>query len=904
MIKNLALEASAGSGKTFALSVRYLSLLFMGAVPNQILTLTFTNKAALEMKKRIFETLKNLENSDELNQICEITSKSKDEILTLKAKILKRFLKGDLKISTIDSFFSSILRKFSFNIGLTPDFALEESVVSEDLQERFLRICKKRGLYSSLIYFSTSEKRKLGDIFSLLSTLFEKHSEIDFGAFVKQSCAKPNEKRVMDLMDEIRQRFVKKGLGERALKTLQISSVKELLEKKFLTKDDFSYWSYSKFADDEINSLHAELKNELFVYIRSKERYVLGQIARLYESFYEAIDLESKQKSSLSFSTMTNRLFDLLENDISKDFLHFRLDGSFDHLLIDEFQDTSIVQYKILEPFMSEIVSGVGIKDNRTLFLVGDTKQSIYRFRGGAKELFSYAKESLGLELGVLDTNYRSSISVVNFINDTFDGQIKEYKRQKTAQNAIEGSVTVLLDDDLQKSLIDNLKNLIDKGVSWNDIAVLCHTNQEALMLKQLIEDELEGVKASLEAKRRVIDVPTVSGIIDFLHYLYFADDIYLENFAVLCGKRYEKDSFLFDLNKSVSALVMEIIKHFGISDYAEDLLQFVESCGVFRDMEEFLFNYKDISANSVSKESEGIRVLTIHKSKGLEFSNVFVIDRLKKPRSGGGTFIFDYDDVLLKNIYLKVSNREFFDLEYKRAKAKESQKEYEDMLNTQYVAFTRAKDNLFVLAKEKGSSFENLSLKEDRIGNIYINDKKEQKQNGDTKLYRPGKYGTQEIEKSEKKDKEESDFRAIEFGTALHYMLEMMGGFEQKYVKNAYESLLNRYAGILDKNDLDDIKKRVLRLLEESKFLELVENAKLNREQPLYYKDERKQLDLLIEREDRVVVVDYKSSQTLQASHVKQVSLYKNALKEIYNKECEAYICYLKKEEIKLIKV
>ncbi len=110
----LSLEASAGSGKTYALSVRYISLLFLGVNPNRILTLTFTNKAANEMKGRIAEVLKDLENRSELDEICKQSGLDKDEILKQKPKILQSFLKDELLISTIDSFFAKILTKILF----------------------------------------------------------------------------------------------------------------------------------------------------------------------------------------------------------------------------------------------------------------------------------------------------------------------------------------------------------------------------------------------------------------------------------------------------------------------------------------------------------------------------------------------------------------------------------------------------------------------------------------------------------------------------------------------------------------------------------------------------------------------------------------------------------------------
>ena len=904
MIKNLALEASAGSGKTYALSVRYLSLMFLGSIPEEILTLTFTNKAAQEMKKRIFDTLKELGTKSELDDICELTRKSRAEILLLKPKIELLFLRSDLKISTIDSFFSSILRKFSFNVGLMPDFGLEESMLSDDLIQRFLKISKNAKLYKSLVLFSINEKRKLSDIFLLFSMLFEKHGELNLESFAKKSFEFPNEREVLGLMDEIRRRFKEKGLGESALKTLEVSNVKSLLEKKFLARSDFGYWSYKKYTDEKINTLLDDLKKRLFEFTQAKENYLFSQISKLYESFEKALKVESKLRGTLSFSQMTNRLFDILGDEIGRDFLYFRLDGSFKHLLIDEFQDTSIVQYKILEPFMQEIVAGVGVKEKRSLFLVGDTKQSIYRFRGGAKELFSYASKILNLDKGVLKTNYRSSVSIVNFINETFKGKIEGYKEQTPKDGALDGAVRVYKNEEVSDSLLECVKELLGLGIAQNNIAVLCYTNQEALLLKELIEDEIAGAKVTMEATRKLIDIPIISAIIDFIHYLYFKDELYLENFRVESGRDYRGDGAEFDTREQMQSLVVKIIRHFDIFDFEDDLLLFIQSCAKFRDIEEFLFNYQDISSSSVSKESEGIRVLTIHKSKGLEFSNVLVMDRLKRARSGGETFIFEYDDIRLENMFLKVKSREFFDSKYKEAKDKESIKKHEDSMNTQYVAMTRARDNLFVFAKEKSSAFCDLYLNSYRKGEIYVKDEIKSDKKELIYTIAPRKYGIQEIDKIEDESLDTGDFRAVDFGLALHYMLEMLGKFDINFMQSAYEAMKNRYSTILGEDDLIDIKKRVLQLVGNHEFLTLIKGAKLLREQPIFYNLKRKQLDLLAEFKDKVVVIDYKSSPLLHSSHVRQISVYKKALQSIYDKECEAYLCYLKEDDIKLIKV
>ncbi|NOX15768.1 MAG: RecB-like helicase, partial [Epsilonproteobacteria bacterium] len=843
MIKNLALEASAGSGKTYALSVRYISLLFLGVHPNEILTLTFTNKAALEMKKRIFETLKNLEYSSELNEICTTTNKNRDEILRLKSKIFKEFLQSDLKISTIDSFFSSILRKFSFNIGVMPDFQLEDSVVSDDKIERFLKICKSEMLYKSLILFALNEDKKLDDVFSLMSNLFEKHSEINFEKLAMKSAAYPKEEEILAIVKEMKQQFLKNGLGERGVNTLKITNVKNLLQKKFLQRNDLNYWSYNKYCNESINTLFRELKVKLYGFCRAKETYILSEIAKLYKAFTQALSVESKRNSTLSFLEMVNKLYDILRDDIARDFLYFRMDGNFNHLLVDEFQDTNIVQYKILEPFFQEIVSGVGIREKRSLFLVGDVKQSIYRFRGGAKEIFSYAVNSFGLERGILGTNHRSSSSIVGFVNDTFEDKIQDYKRQMTKTQSVRGFVGVYIDDELQKNLISQIEHLLNLGVKCDDIAVLCYTNKEALLLKEWIEDEIKDIHVTMEAKRKLIDIPMISAIIDFVCYLYFEDELYLENFQAISGKTYKKDDYLFDINENIDTLIIKIIRYFDIFSLEDDFLLFIEVCAKFKDIEDFLFNFQDISQNSISQENSAIRVLTIHKSKGLEFSNVFVVDRLKRPRSGGNTFIFDYVEIQLKEIYLNIKNREFFDDDYARAKEKEKLKECEDAINIQYVAFTRARDNLFILAKEKDSAFQNLELRKFQNGEIYIKKDEEPIKCKELICFMPKRFGVQESEKTQADKIKTDDFKSRDFGLALHYMLEMMGGFDKKYIQNAYESLCNRYKMILDIDDLEDIKKRVLKLLGDTWFLAIMKDAKIMKEQPIYYDGQRKQL-------------------------------------------------------------
>ena len=158
---NLAYEASAGSGKTFMLVVRYLSLLFMGADIPKILALTFTNKAAREMRERVVETLEELQNRGELDEIVKVSGFSREFILSKRQKVLEEFLNTNPKIITIDSFFTQILRKFSLYASLMPDFSTSAKQHEIKLLSRFLKEVSVCGKKDTLVTLSIHSKASL-----------------------------------------------------------------------------------------------------------------------------------------------------------------------------------------------------------------------------------------------------------------------------------------------------------------------------------------------------------------------------------------------------------------------------------------------------------------------------------------------------------------------------------------------------------------------------------------------------------------------------------------------------------------------------------------------------------------------------------------------------------------------
>jgi ATP-dependent exoDNAse (exonuclease V) beta subunit len=260
---------------------------------------------------------------------------------------------------------------------------------------------------------------------------------------------------------------------------------------------------------------------------------------------------------------------------------------------------------------------------------------------------------------------------------------------------------------------------------------------------------------------------------------------------------------------------------------------------------------------------------------------------------------LFDYDGIELKQLFLKASKRELVDELYKNAKEKDEALESEDELNCFYVAFTRAKDGLVVVQKTEKSSFERLYLQDTIRGRIEA--KSEDKKSAALSVPYTGKsFGKQNV-KSEKEPIEVS-LENIYFGMALHLTLEMMNDFSENELINALISVKNRYGRVLDENAFVSIKRRISRLINNGEFQNLFKGGKFYKEQSYIFEGSRRQIDILIERADEVVIIDYKTSSYAKESHIKQVLEYKKAMEYISKKRVKSYLCYLHEKEIEII--
>ncbi len=905
-VRNFAYEASAGSGKTFALVIRYCSLLFMDVKPETILTLTFTNKAANEMSERIISLLKELDHSSkeiELDLISNYLGKSPQEILQKRKKILKRYLKANLKISTIDKFFAQILRKFSLYVGLMPDFGMDESSDESEFLKRFLMLVKAEDRYRELIEFSIYEDKRLNDIFLFLETMYEKDSELE-SVSIKRGDIFAIESKILSLCKELYELLAKDTkLSVRGKKSLQIDSIKELSTKGWICKDSMEYWDYKRYFKPQADEILRDIKEHLKRYYQLKEGYFKESYLALFNLFKRAKHQNILSSNLLKFNDISFYTYRLLRGSIDNEFLYFRLDSRIDHLLIDEFQDTNILQFKILEPIIDEITAGVGREEFRSFFYVGDIKQSIYRFRGGAKELFWYVAKRYNIEVDKLLTNYRSMANIVHFVNDTFRDKIKGYSNQAPKDGSEGGYVEIVESQELLEMVVDRTLYLLKSGISEDDIAILTYANSDAYEIKERLLEIDDSLNITTQANIKLIHNKEVSAVIELLKYLYFNDDLFLANFLAIIGRDIESKPDLDGLRRStrLPKLIKEIIDRFKLYNSDENLLKLIDIAHSYSDIEAFLFESEHIGIDSPTKKSSGLRILTIHKSKGLEFKHLIISDRFKKRSSDRSSMIYHYNDIYLDDLYVKFNNRECVDNLYNSVKLKSKELEREDELNLLYVAFTRAEESLMICKKDRDSAFDILGLLPQKIGELQIAPKEIVSEVKEDFVYEPLNVGYQEEQIVKERDKKD-DIKAINFGLALHYMLEIMDGFNRSDLDRSYWAMKNRYEILLKDGECEVIKDRVERLLSCKEFLELVD-GKISKEQPISYNGELKQLDLLVEQQERVIIIDYKSSNQKRDEHKEQVVGYKRAISSITSKPTYAYLCYIT-DEVEIVLV
>ena len=909
MEKYLALKASAGSGKTFALTVRYITLLLLGAKPNEILTLTFTNKAAAEMSQRVLNTLQTLgDDKSYLGEISRVSNLSEDEILSKKSNLLNLFSNSSLSIYTIDKFVNKILKEFGGYAGISDDF----EILSDDeelLGYHFLNSLDESS-FKDLVDFSLYEGKKFNSLFTLFKSLIEKNEEFDT-LDIDASLIDLLKDEILKCSFKIKEHFLNcSEASSSAIKAVDFTNFEELFLKTWIQKDSlFDYSYFKKCANETINNEFLNLKELFFKYYKVRASYSLSKIFKLFNKFKEFKFEFNKRKNYYEFNDISNMVYMLLNSKIDRDFLYFRLDSNYNHILIDEFQDTSILQYNILKPLIEEIISGNSEKF-KTFFYVGDPKQSIYRFRGGNKELFDYVlKQNSQISLNSLNTNYRSNKVVVDFVNSVFTKLDNfDYEVQNSIKDG--GFVEVIEDDSLELddkflNISKKIQELLDSGINQSDIAILCYTNSDVLNLYYYLKKVLPNIKISTDMSSKLINAQNVKAVINLIKYLYFKEEIYKENFNAIIGKNINSSldtNFEFK-EKSVEEIIFFLANSFELLD--DNVVKLMQDTTKFKNIVEFIYGIDKLESSIENSENSGVQILTIFKSKGLEFQTVILLDRIKRKNHDRSSFLFSYKNMQIDKVFYKIAGLESFDKEYEKALEKEKSLSLDDEKNVLYVALTRAKSNLIVFKKTKSSVFDILNLKSYKDGTLEKSSEKKVDKSVEKIEYSALFLGKQEQKIKVDLNLGDDYLKAKYLGLATHYTLEMMNDFTKDDLDYSLQLSKSRYLSYLSIEDFKIIEKRVELLIQNSQFLNLVNNSLKVHEQSLMYKNELKIVDLLLYKDGFYTIIDYKTTSDILSSHKIQVNYYKKAISDIFKTEnVKAYLVYLKESGIDLIEV
>ncbi|GAA7400178.1 RecB-like helicase [Helicobacter pylori] len=910
----MALKASAGSGKTFALSVRFLALLFKGANPSEILTLTFTKKATAEMKERILDYLKilqkeNLESEKEKSQniLKELEEKYRLDpsfVQNSAPKIYQRFLNAEIRISTIDAFFQSILRKFCWFVGLSANFEVNEDTKAhqQQLDESFLSALNGGQLEELSVFIAQCLSHNSYTSDSILERLrFLKNKLYLFDSNKKELAF--DEEGFLEKLRSLNQQIQSvETASNEAKKAIKCDDFRGFLNSSLTWLKKKSEYRDFKKLKNEIPTLESEceeIENDLKRYYEAKEIALFKK----FPKFIQLYDNATSKIQALDFDAIKDKVHALLNGyeEVPAEFFYFRLDSRIAHILIDEFQDTSLNDYKILAPFIDEIKAGIGqAKWNRSVFFVGDVKQSIYAFRGSFSSLFESVSKDFYHDN--LQFNHRSSPLIINYVNTIFKKAYQnsltaylEQKYPKASQNkhATDGYVKVSLVANERELLLEQIlqeaKNLLEHRIEPKDITILCATNDDALEIKNYLQENLSAIRPSTESSANLSQFVESKIIKNALKYALAEEPykpFYKHSVLKLAGYLHDDAIALPGFNpkkESVAGFVWKVMELFELyGEPAQSCLELAVGC---EDADGFL---EKLEAKAItSSHSKGAQIMTIHKSKGMQFPYVIVCERLGKPKSShSNQLLEEYNGAELLRLYYRMKNREAVDKDYARALDKEKAAKENEKTNVYYVAFTRAELGLIVVAKDKDQKKDQKESKDKGMrekldlfpleeGTIVPVISSQKEPLIASVVIKPHAYGeqVQEIEEEPSDYEKNNDQEAINFGIALHKGLEYQ--YAYNIPKKSVLEYLNYHHGFygLDHQALEES----LELFENDIEIQaLFKNLALKGEAAFLFEGVVSRIDVLLwDKGQNLYVLDYKSSQNYQQSHKAQVSHY-----------------------------
>ncbi len=815
-------KASAGSGKTFTLAVEYIKLLISNPTSfRQILAVTFTNKATDEMKTRILSELygiwKQLPSSESYtNVICSQLSINKDFASKQAGIALVNLLHNYsyFRVETIDSFFQSVMRNLARELGLTANLrvGLNDQQVEEEAVDSLIdNLGYKDPLLKWLMDYITENINDdkswnvIGQIKSFGNNIFRE--------FYKQNATKLRELSTAGNPFFSNYTNQLKDLRKAELdKTQQIAATFfDEINASGLTEDNFSYSkrggvysyflklkdnvidnsivnSYVQKAIDSANNW-GKKKDPEYQTVTTLAEDVLQQLLKDSESIRPEV-YKNVQSATLTLRHLSQlRLLSAIEDkvqelnneagrfllsdtqpllnglieDSDSPFIYEKIGSRLEHIMIDEFQDTSSIQWANFNVLLSETMSHSGSSN----LIVGDVKQSIYRWRSGDWRLLNNMKDNAQTHVEALKTNWRSARNIVAFNNEFFRLAAQSEANQLTEEH-IDGSQLTTAYSDVEQNpnpnapkgegwirveliksdnfetennerVLNRIKELLSKGCPESDICILVRNNRhipiiaEYLMLNlpeaNIVSDEAFRLDASQAVNIIVLAMYNLINNDDKLSlaklvklyqvavceskdadnrlltcpdYAQMLPDEYTQGHEQLLAMPLydmaEKLYSIFSLDKlsSQSAYICAFFDQLSsyITDHPTDIASFL------REWESAIS-----SVTIQSDKAQGIRIISIHKSKGLEFSHVIIpfCDWQLEKTMGVQIWCEPQTEPFnqLPLAAIDYSKKQITGTIYEADYNEEHLQNTVDNLNLLYVAFTRAAKSLYVIGQK-----------------------------------------------------------------------------------------------------------------------------------------------------------------------------------------------------------
>ena len=853
----IILKASAGTGKTYRLSLEYIANLIRGVNYKNIVVMTFTKKATAEIKERIYDFLYQIafEKYDWIGlekSLKELYGFSDSEILkenlqNVYFEMIKN--KDEIRIYTIDGFTNRI-----FKNTIAPYFGIYNYETIDKEEDEFyndilIKIIGNSYYFEKFKFILNEEKdrKNISTYVKIVKSLLDMQEKFLLAgdnykeanlilknnkssrSFVEnfenifenvKKIAEIKGKKVTEILNgkftDIFKKFEELNQNNFDTSAVQDKKIELILEKSDDIFGTGNIWDGGKTRGKDVKELLDEMKEEQDILREKVSNYIFNEevlptdrkikeLAKIIFDIAEQTKLSTKRFTHMDISTYTYKfIFDKElgfvktdnnnSNAVTENFLEL-IGGQIDTIMIDEFQDTSILQWKILELLLSSA---------KNIICVGDEKQSIYNWRGGEKELFENLENLIGGNVQNLEKSYRSYKQIIENVNKIFTNYNENWKYTNSLYRDDEeyqkGYFRYYFqerksrynedEEKPEKAYEEMIRNLKEGKIqNFGKSCIICRGNRELSEITARLNEE--KIPFTLESNSSILDYRAIKPLyklikffvyhnfiyllefmrsdligclndhvkylvenkdliekyittnIDFSHknlenensFEYFVENLenfeekenllkyknidFMERNGLSFSETLEKIKDLYKLSINLNDKYLKenfskkIIQDFDVTSFystnsdIKNIFQFFNILKEFDNLYEFVVHIEDEKDNLrqiSSSDENAINLMTIHKSKGLEFDTIIYY---RKGKTGGNNFktfetYFDYDEnfasvtnfLITFSKYAKnVKNIK----EYGIIAEKNAQKEKMEEINADYVALTRAKKNLLL---------------------------------------------------------------------------------------------------------------------------------------------------------------------------------------------------------------